>query len=152
MGGQVVWQQFPDTGNDGGTLFPRIGAAFAEAGGIRTGDVGAAPCQFMRHKPLVDFATAWQQWTTLGTGQPKIWVGLPAAKNAADASGFVSGANLSKIVASVGKDALFGGLMFWDAGYDADNLAAGSKARRWVSSASQRVISAAVTWKFATGS
>lgn len=77
-----------------------------------------------------DFATAWRQWTTLGAGQPKVWVGLPAGKTAAEPAGYVAGPNLAKVVASVQSSPLFGGLMFWDAGYDADTIDAGNKPMR----------------------
>jgi aminoglycoside 3-N-acetyltransferase len=46
----------PDAGNDGGVLFPRVGAAFVEAGGVAQGRVGAAPCHLIRAQPLIAFA------------------------------------------------------------------------------------------------
>lgn len=76
------------------------------------------------------FEQTWQQWTTLGAKQPTILVGLPGAVDAADAASFVDGTDLPKITAKVGADAHFGGLMFWDAGYDADRIAAGQTPMR----------------------
>lgn len=79
------------------------------------------------------FAAAWQHWTGLGTNQPRVWVGLPVVANAIDSSyaqNYVSGPNLVQIVNQVGSDEAFGGFMFWDAGYDADVIAAGKKPMR----------------------
>ena len=68
------------------------------------------------------FAQTWKQWTTLGDKQPQVLVGLPAASDAADAPSYVPASGLSEITAQVGGDARFGGFMFWDAGYDKDQI------------------------------
>lgn len=83
-----------------------------------------------------EFAAAYKAWTTLGPVQPKVWVGLPATTIAADAASFVAGANLTKVVAAAQSSPNFGGIMFWDAGYDADTIKKGSKAMRlWAAEA-----------------
>lgn len=54
--GERVWIEAPDVGDDNGTYFPRVGAEFDAAGGIRHRGVGAADCRLMDSVPFIDFA------------------------------------------------------------------------------------------------
>jgi aminoglycoside 3-N-acetyltransferase len=54
--GERVWVEAPDVGDDNGRFFPLLGQEYGSTGGIRTGLVGAAPCQLLSCVPFVDFA------------------------------------------------------------------------------------------------
>lgn len=73
------------------------------------------------------FMTTYGQWTTLGTGvQPKIWVGLPAASNAAMKEDMVSVATMPALIKAASASPNYGGIMLWDAGYDIIDAAPGA--------------------------
>jgi aminoglycoside 3-N-acetyltransferase len=55
--GTIVWEEHPDVADDGGVLFPGIGAAFDATGRVTMGHVGSAESRLMRQRDLVDFAT-----------------------------------------------------------------------------------------------
>jgi aminoglycoside 3-N-acetyltransferase len=57
--GRVVWEDFPETDDDRGRLFPLIGGDYERAGAVRIGSVGSAESRLMQQRALVDFATAW---------------------------------------------------------------------------------------------
>ncbi len=57
--GRVAWEEFPETDDDRGRLFPLIGADFDQTGAVQIGFVGSAESRLMRQRDLVDFATAW---------------------------------------------------------------------------------------------
>jgi aminoglycoside 3-N-acetyltransferase len=54
-----TWQEAPDVADDLNRLFPAVGAAFEETGGVRSGQLGAAGCRICDYRGLVDFAAAW---------------------------------------------------------------------------------------------
>jgi aminoglycoside 3-N-acetyltransferase len=56
--GAIVWAEHPDVADDGGVLFPGIGAAFDATGRATMGHVGSAESRLMRQRELVDFATS----------------------------------------------------------------------------------------------
>lgn len=73
------------------------------------------------------FDETYKQWSTLSaTQQPKIWVGLPGATNAAQVSDFVVPEDLPAMIKKVGARATYGGVMVWDAGYDIIDAAPGA--------------------------
>jgi aminoglycoside 3-N-acetyltransferase len=53
---QRVWVEAPDVGDDNDTHFPRVGADYAAASGIRQASIGQARCQLMQSVPFIDFA------------------------------------------------------------------------------------------------
>jgi aminoglycoside 3-N-acetyltransferase len=57
-GGGRAWVRWEDVATDEDD-FERLGAAFEETGGARTGRVGDAACRLMRQRTLVDFAVGW---------------------------------------------------------------------------------------------
>jgi aminoglycoside 3-N-acetyltransferase len=57
--GVVGWETFPEVDDDGGRLFPAIGADFDAKGKVKIGLVGSAESRLMRQRDLVDFAAAW---------------------------------------------------------------------------------------------
>ncbi|MEU9101617.1 AAC(3) family N-acetyltransferase [Streptomyces sp. NPDC048361] len=57
VGGQRVWIEARDVGDDNGTHFPRVGEEFAATGQVRTHTVGQAPCRLMSSRPLTEFAS-----------------------------------------------------------------------------------------------
>lgn len=57
--GERIWVSVPDVADDGGRLFPALGADFEATGAVRIGPVGSAESRLMRHRDLVDFAVAW---------------------------------------------------------------------------------------------
>ncbi len=57
--GKVVWQSHPDVDDDEGHLFPQIGEAFENSGGVTFGKIGHAEGRLMRQRSLVDFAADW---------------------------------------------------------------------------------------------
>ena len=54
--GSRQWIDTPQMGIDGGTHFPKIGAAFCQAQSIKRGRVGEAETYFVSTRALVDFA------------------------------------------------------------------------------------------------
>jgi aminoglycoside 3-N-acetyltransferase len=54
--GQRVWLEAPDVGNDNDTLFPRVGAEWAEQGQTSRQVIGAARCELVDAVPFIDFA------------------------------------------------------------------------------------------------
>jgi aminoglycoside 3-N-acetyltransferase len=52
--GQRVWLEAPDVGND--TLFPRVGADWADQGQTSRQVIGTARCELVDAVPFIDFA------------------------------------------------------------------------------------------------
>uniref|UniRef100_A0ACD5X7C1 Uncharacterized protein n=1 Tax=Avena sativa TaxID=4498 RepID=A0ACD5X7C1_AVESA len=74
------------------------------------------PCQYTAGGGVGNLATAWEQWTRIPAGQ--IFLGLPAAPEAAG-SGFVEASDLvSQVLPVVKKSSKYGGIMLWSRFYD----------------------------------
>ncbi|MBI4509347.1 MAG: hypothetical protein HY698_06900 [Deltaproteobacteria bacterium] len=72
------------------------------------------------------FEQSYAQWTSLATGgKPKIFVGLPATPQAANAASFVGRADLQALVDVTAKSKAFGGVMLWDSSYDQNSSEGG---------------------------
>ncbi|MEV7723219.1 AAC(3) family N-acetyltransferase [Streptomyces sp. NPDC087917] len=56
VAGERVWVETPDVGDDNGTHFPVLGAAFERHAGIAEVKVGGAACRLLPARALVDFA------------------------------------------------------------------------------------------------
>ncbi|WP_199433492.1 aminoglycoside N(3)-acetyltransferase [Qaidamihabitans albus] len=56
IGGERVWCETLDVGDDNGTHFPTIGREFERQAGISTVPVGDAVCRLLPARPFVDFA------------------------------------------------------------------------------------------------
>ena len=73
------------------------------------------------------FDSAFAQWSTLhkdGKG-PRVSVGLPSAPKAAPAGGYVETTSLPSLILKTKSNPSFGGVMLWDASFDANNLTSG---------------------------
>lgn len=53
------WIEAPDVADDLNTLFPRVGAAWEETGGVRICRIGGAECRLTSYGALVHFARDW---------------------------------------------------------------------------------------------
>jgi chitinase len=74
------------------------------------------------------FTTAWNSWAGVAAnGGPKIFVGLPATPQAANAASFVDRANLPSLLAGVKGASAFGGVMLWDVSFDQNSAASDGK-------------------------
>jgi chitinase len=74
------------------------------------------PCQYTTAGGVSNLASAWEQWTRIPAGQ--VFLGLPAAPEAAG-SGFVETTDLvSKVLPVVKKSSKYGGIMLWSRFYD----------------------------------
>ncbi|KAM0917204.1 hypothetical protein ACQ4PT_009640 [Festuca glaucescens] len=76
------------------------------------------PCQYTTETDggVSNLASAWEQWTRIPAGQ--VFLGLPAAPEAAG-SGFVETSDLvSKVLPVVKKSSKYGGIMLWSRFYD----------------------------------
>ncbi len=58
--GQRKWVMFEDVEPDEED-FPKLGDAFGETGGVRSGKVGNADSLFMSQRQLVDFGIEWME-------------------------------------------------------------------------------------------
>ncbi|KAG2720468.1 hypothetical protein I3843_02G028600 [Carya illinoinensis] len=73
------------------------------------------PCQYSSGS-ITNLINAWNQWTSIPA--TKIFLGLPAAPNAAG-SGFIPVADLiSKVLPAIKSSAKYGGVMLWSKYYD----------------------------------
>lgn len=54
-----AWVEAPDVADDLGTLFPLVGQAWEDAGGVGYGKLGGADCLLTAYDPLVVFASGW---------------------------------------------------------------------------------------------
>ncbi|KAG7990505.1 hypothetical protein I3843_02G028800 [Carya illinoinensis] len=73
------------------------------------------PCQYSSGN-IANLANAWNQWNSIPA--TKIFLGLPAAPNAAG-SGFIPVADLtSKVLPAIKSSAKYGGVMLWSKYYD----------------------------------
>ncbi|XBI30331.1 hypothetical protein VPH35_054101 [Triticum aestivum] len=74
------------------------------------------PCQYTTDGGVRNLARTWEQWTAIPARQ--VFLGLPAAPEAAG-SGFVEATDLvSKVLPVVKKSKKFGGIMLWSRFYD----------------------------------
>ncbi|KAG8054670.1 hypothetical protein GUJ93_ZPchr0001g30480 [Zizania palustris] len=74
------------------------------------------PCQYSSASGVGNLARAWKQWTSIPAGQ--VFLGLPAAPQAAG-SGFVEASDLvSQVLPVVRKSSKYGGIMLWSRFYD----------------------------------
>lgn len=54
-----AWMETPDVADDLNRLFPAVGKAFEDTGGVVSGRLGGADCKVCDYKALVDFASQW---------------------------------------------------------------------------------------------
>ncbi|MFD0860164.1 aminoglycoside N(3)-acetyltransferase [Roseovarius aquimarinus] len=54
-----AWIETPDVADDMNRLFPKVGAAFEDAGLASRGAIGDATCIICEYKSLVEFGTEW---------------------------------------------------------------------------------------------
>lgn len=74
------------------------------------------PCQYSSGGGVGNLARAWKQWTAIPAG--RVFLGLPAAPQAAG-SGFVAASDLvSQVLPVVKKSTKYGGIMLWSRYYD----------------------------------
>ncbi|XP_044972982.1 acidic endochitinase-like [Hordeum vulgare subsp. vulgare] len=74
------------------------------------------PCQYTTDSGVGNLARAWEQWTAIPARQ--VFLGLPAALEAAG-TGFVETTDLvSKVLPVVKKSKKYGGIMLWSRFYD----------------------------------
>ncbi|KAL5227783.1 hypothetical protein ABZP36_016048 [Zizania latifolia] len=74
------------------------------------------PCQYSSASGVDNLARAWNQWASIPAGQ--VFLGLPAAPQAAG-SGFVEASDLvSQVLPVVRKSSKYGGIMLWSRFYD----------------------------------
>uniref|UniRef100_J3L625 chitinase n=1 Tax=Oryza brachyantha TaxID=4533 RepID=J3L625_ORYBR len=74
------------------------------------------PCQYSAANGVGNLASAWKQWTSIPARQ--VFLGLPAAPQAAG-SGFVETSDLvSKVLPVVKSSPKYGGIMLWSRYYD----------------------------------
>ena len=59
QGADATWIEAPDVADDLDTLFPLVGAAWEEAGSVKTGKIGEADSKLTDYKPLLAFASQW---------------------------------------------------------------------------------------------
>ncbi len=57
--GNAPWTETPDVADDLNRLFPKVGAAFEEAGLVTSGKIGQAPTYLCNYAPLMSFAADW---------------------------------------------------------------------------------------------
>lgn len=59
QGADAKWIEAPDVVDDLDTLFPLVGAAWEEAGGVKTGKIGEAHGKLTGYDSLLTFASHW---------------------------------------------------------------------------------------------
>ena len=70
------------------------------------------------------FSDAWTHWAGVG---PKIFVGLPATTQAANAASYVDRTALPTLLGGVKGNAAFGGIMLWDVSFDQNSSGSDGK-------------------------
>lgn len=66
------WVEGPDVADDLSTLFPLVGQAWEDAGGVGYGRLGAADCLVTGYDPLVAFAADWLSERNKADGVPAV--------------------------------------------------------------------------------
>jgi len=69
--GEACWIDAPDVADDLGRLFPLIGEAWEETGGVTFGRLGEAECRLTDYAPLLRFATDWIGARNKADGEPE---------------------------------------------------------------------------------
>ena len=59
LGSEAAWIEAPDVADDLDTLFPRVGAAWEQMGGVQTGKIGEADSKLTNYDQLLAFASEW---------------------------------------------------------------------------------------------
>ncbi|MEM1297980.1 MAG: AAC(3) family N-acetyltransferase [Pseudomonadota bacterium] len=64
------WIDAPDVADDLDRLFPLVGAAWEDAGGVDTGQLGGAECRLTDYGALLEFASDWMDTRNAADGVP----------------------------------------------------------------------------------
>ncbi|KAG6663599.1 hypothetical protein CIPAW_02G036700 [Carya illinoinensis] len=104
-------------------VLPAIKSSAKYGGALKTGLFDYVWVQFYNNPPcqyssgnIAKLVNAWNQWNSIPA--TKIFLGLPAAPNAAG-SGFIPVADLtSKVLPAIKSSAKYGGVMLWSKYYD----------------------------------
>lgn len=65
-----TWIEAPDVADDLDRLFPLVGAAWEEAGGVQMGRLGGAECRITGYGALLEFASVWMDRRNAADGVP----------------------------------------------------------------------------------
>ncbi|PCI63795.1 MAG: AAC(3) family N-acetyltransferase [Kordiimonadales bacterium] len=66
--GNAPWMETPDVADDLDRLFPKVGAAYEEAGLVSSGKIGGATSKICDYAPLVSFAADWINNANIASG------------------------------------------------------------------------------------
>ena len=67
-----AWVEAPDVADDLGVLFPSVGQAWEDTGGVEYGRIGAAEAMMTGYDELVGFAADWLNARNKADGAPEV--------------------------------------------------------------------------------